>query len=167
MTVWGALLKVPSRYASYEPPGGWWNDERRLHLTSVTCTASAGAKASPRNRNMAELLAEMPLCELQVADPGFGKEKAATSYPRDRPFAEPEELFQTVCLLGKGRTSCQPNLICGPGSMFQVVWSDDNEKPGHDYKVHVVGHELTIKKRDRTDKTVTRLADPRRNILLG
>ncbi|GAQ84295.1 hypothetical protein KFL_001830225 [Klebsormidium nitens] len=144
MTLWGAILKARSRasnrHTSYAP--GWFNPGRRLHLTAATCTVSAGAKASSRNRNMAELLAEMPLCELQVAKPQ--KNKANSVAPKDRfSSTEPEDEFLTVCLLGEGRTSCQPNLICGPGSMFRVAWLDEQET-GQDYDVHIVGHELQI-----------------------
>ncbi|GAQ84296.1 hypothetical protein KFL_001830230 [Klebsormidium nitens] len=107
MTLWGAILKARSRaskpHASYEPPARpWWADERRLHLTAATCTASAGAKVFGRNRNRtrttAELLAEMPLCELQVADPQ--KKKAESVPPKDDiSSSEPEDQFFPVCLL--------------------------------------------------------------------
>ncbi|GAQ84294.1 hypothetical protein KFL_001830220 [Klebsormidium nitens] len=149
MTLWSAILRARSRasnrHASYEPPAsGWWTCERRLHLTAATCTASAGAKVPPRNRNRrsADLLAEMPLCELQVADPQNLEKKTGKSSQKDHVLStEPEDEFLTVCLLGEGRTSCQPNLFCGPGSKFRVVSSDDQD-PVQDYDVHIVGHEL-------------------------
>jgi hypothetical protein len=62
----------------------------------------------------------MPLHELQVAE------------------TEGNE-FLTVCLLGGGRTSCQPNLLCRRGSRFRVVPINPDEEDSS-YEIHIAGN---------------------------
>jgi hypothetical protein len=72
------------------------------------------------SRTSLQRLAEMPLHELQVAE------------------TERNE-FLTVCLLGGGRTSCQPNLLCRRGSRFRVVPIDPDEE-NSSYEIHIAGN---------------------------